>query len=185
VRADGHAERPMERVSREVGGVDLTRAETTELARDLPRAHARHLEDGASANERDGGAASGHRGAAPLAVEARVGNPIALDDERETQAIAARGAPGRAREGVGGHVPEALRGLEVVGEAFEVHPAQDTRAGGLRPLASSPGGERRGRRRQRMLSASSTRWAISNPSTNPTSVKACAERSTITSVGEV
>jgi hypothetical protein len=116
----------MERVGGELGGVELARAEAPELGCNLAHPDPRDVEDWMSAHERDSGAPGGEGSAAPLAVEAGVEHSVTRDRDADTEAVAARRAAGRSGERVSWLVPAALGGLDVMGEAIQVHTREDT-----------------------------------------------------------
>ena len=119
--ADGGTERPRESVGGQLGRVQLARAETPELGRDLPGAESRRLEHRAAPRQRDRRAAGGGAGATPARVEAGVGDPIAVNADRELDLVAAREAADRGREGAGQPAVVALGRGQVVLEGDGIH----------------------------------------------------------------
>ena len=119
--ADGGTERPRESVGGQLGRVQLARAETPELGRDLPGAESRRLEHGAAPGQRDRRAAGGGAGATPARVEAGVGDPIAVNADRELDLVAARETADRGREGAGRPAAVALGRGQVVLEGDGIH----------------------------------------------------------------
>ena len=73
----------MQRVGDQVGGVELARREPAELLGDLVRADARGVEQRLALDERDGGRGRGGERAAARGLEAREGDPVALDAQRD------------------------------------------------------------------------------------------------------
>ena len=122
-RATAHRgpERAGERVGGDLGGVQLAGAETAELGRDLRRADARRVEDRAAAHERHRGAAGGGRRAAAVRVEAGVGDPVAVDAQRQRDLIAARAAADGRGERVIGPPAVALGRGQVMLEGDGIH----------------------------------------------------------------
>ncbi len=96
--ADGDAERAVQRVGREVGGVELARRQPAELLGDRVRADPRGVEHVGAGNERHHRRPGrGHRPAAGR-LEPGGGHPLARDGERDADQVTARRAAGRAVE---------------------------------------------------------------------------------------
>ena len=121
VRADRPAERLVERVGGEVGGVELARGEPAERRGDLRGADPGDVQDGGSLDELDHGAARGDRGAAAARGEPHAFHPIALHGERDRDQVAADGAAGDPLVGVFGERVTVPREGEMVGEALVGH----------------------------------------------------------------
>jgi hypothetical protein len=120
-RAHGRAERPVQRVGGEVGGVQLAGREAAEFGRDLARADARGVEHALAVDEQHGGRARRGQGAAALGVEAGRGDAVAVDPHRHADQVAAGGAAG-APVGGAGNGPTAPHGRgQVLLEALAVH----------------------------------------------------------------
>ena len=147
-RAGGAAERAVQRVGGELGGVALGGAQPAELrARSRRRRSARRRAAGA-AQQRDDGAAGGDRRAAAARVEARVGDralrAVRIERERDADQIAAGGAAGGARDGVRGHVPAPVRAFEMACELLGArdHPSECRGRASVRGLGVPRFGDR-------------------------------------------
>ncbi len=117
LRACGGAERAVQRVGGELGGVALGRAEAAELGGDLLGTDARGVQQGAVAQQRDHGAAGRDRGAAAGGVEACVGQPpVRVERKRDADQIAAGGSARGTRVRARGRVPAPVWSLQVFGE---------------------------------------------------------------------
>jgi hypothetical protein len=90
----------VQRVGRQVGGMELARRQPTELVGDRGRAHPRRVEHVRAVDERHGRRAGGGHRAAAGGVEPRGRHALALDLHGHPDQVAARGAAGRAVEGV-------------------------------------------------------------------------------------
>src|SRR5581483_10780570 len=105
-RAGAGAERAVQGVGGELGGVALGGVQAAELGGDLPGPHTSGVQQGGAAHERDGGAPDGDRGAAAGGVEAgvadRAAGAVGVERERDPDQVPAGGAAGGAGEGVGG-----------------------------------------------------------------------------------
>ena len=123
-RRDRGAERPRQGVGRQVGGVELARAQAAQLGGDRGAADAGGVQDARAADQLDRGAGGGDRRAAAARLEARVRDAVALDGDREPHEVAAGGAAGRAVEGARGLVAAPARVAQVVGEALVGHRAR-------------------------------------------------------------
>ena len=119
--AHGGAERPRERVGGQLGRVQLARAETAELVGDLLGPDPRRLEDRASPRERYRRAPGGGAGTASAGVEPGVGDPVALDADRELDLIAAREAAHGRRERIFRPPVVALGRGQVMLEGDRIH----------------------------------------------------------------
>ena len=95
-RPGGGAERAVQRVGRQVRGVELARRQAAELGGDLVRADARGVEHGGALDQRDGGRAGRDRRAAAGGLEARPSHAVAIDAQRDAYQVAAGGAAGAA-----------------------------------------------------------------------------------------
>ena len=122
-RAIAHrgAERSRERVGRDLGGVQLARAEPAQLGRDLRRADPRRVEHRAAAHERDRGASRGGRGAAAVGVEAGVGHAVAVDAQRQRDLVAAGAAVDGRRERIRGDAAVTLWRGQMMLEGDGIH----------------------------------------------------------------
>jgi hypothetical protein len=120
--AGGRAERAVQRVGGELGGVALGVAEPAELGGDLLGSDAGGVEQWRATKQADGGAAGGDRGAATARVEAGVGDravaAVGVERERDPDQVAAGGATGGAGAGAVRRVPAPERSFEVLLEAF-------------------------------------------------------------------
>ncbi len=114
------SEGAVERVGRELGGVELRSDQPAELLGDLAPADPGGVEQAAPPRERDGGAAGGLGGAAAARVEARVGDRPAGVVQRERQAheVSARRTARGAGEPARRDVPATERRLEVLAQLF-------------------------------------------------------------------
>ena len=119
--ARGGAERAVQRVGGQLGGVQLAGREPAELGGDRVRADARGVEQARALDERDRGRAGGGRGAAARGLEAGRGDAAALDPQRDRDEVAAGGAAGGSDGGAGGLDALPLRKLKMLGEAFGAH----------------------------------------------------------------
>jgi hypothetical protein len=121
VAADRGSEGARERVGSQLGGVELARRETAELRGDCPRADARRGEHRGAAHELHGCAPRGVRGSAPVGLEARAADTVALDGDREGDLVAAGAPAGGDRHRSWRDVAGALGRDEVVLERERVH----------------------------------------------------------------
>jgi hypothetical protein len=121
VRPSGGAERAVQRVSREVRGVELARREPAELGGHVVGADPRRREHGRALGERHRGRPGGQRRPAPRGVEARLRDAVALDAQGNPHEIAARGAARRTRVGAGRRVAAPRGRAQVVLEGLGVH----------------------------------------------------------------
>ena len=116
--ACGRAERAVKGVGRELRGVTLGCAEPAQLARDLPRADLRRVEQRRPARERDHGAARRDHRAAPARVEAclrdasRARSPGSIASEMRTRSPQAA-PPAAPVCGVRRHVAASEGAFEV------------------------------------------------------------------------
>jgi hypothetical protein len=92
----GLAERAVQRVGGELGGVQLARAQPAELVGDRVGADPRGVEQRGAADELDRCAGRGDRRAAAAGLEPRVGDDAALDAHRQADEVATRRPAGRA-----------------------------------------------------------------------------------------
>ena len=97
------AQRARQRVGRELGRVQLARAEPAQLVGDLARADARSVEHRGAPDQRDDRAPGGGGGATATGVEPGVGHAVAVDLDRKLDLIAA----GEASDGGGERVRRA------------------------------------------------------------------------------
>ena len=111
----------MQRVGRQVGGVQLAGREPAQLGGDRVRADARGVEQPGALDERHGGGAGGGRGAAARRVEAGRGDAPALDPEADRDQVTAGSAAGDSDGAAGGLDSHALRELKMLGETFGAH----------------------------------------------------------------
>ena len=119
--ADGGAERPVQRVRGQVGGVELRGAEAAELGRDRARPDSRRLEHIDVPGQLDDGAPRRRGGAAPLGVESDVAHAVAGDGQEDLDPVTARGSARGAAERVGRPMPLALRGGQMMFKAGDFH----------------------------------------------------------------
>ena len=121
VGAGGGAERAVQRVGGQLGGVQLARREPAELGGDLVRADARGVEQARALDERDRGGAGGRHRAAARGLEAGCGDAPALDPQGDRDEVAADSAAGGSDGAAGGPDALPLRKLKMLGEAFGAH----------------------------------------------------------------
>ena len=121
VGAGGEAERAVQRVGRQLGGVQLAGREPAQLGGDRVRADARGVEHARALDERDGGGAGGGGGAAARGLEAGRGDAPALDPQGDRDEVAASSAAGGSDGAAGGLEALPLRKLKMLGEAFGAH----------------------------------------------------------------
>ena len=121
IGAGGGAERAVQRVGDQVGGVELARRQAAELGGDGLRAHARGVEHVRAVEQRDRGRAGRRHRPAAGSLEARAHHPLAFDGEREADQVTARGAPRGAvvRAGRADAQPGGM--LEVLAEGLHEH----------------------------------------------------------------
>ena len=180
LRVRGAAERAVQRVGDQVGGVELARREPAQLLGDRVRADARGVEQRLALDERDGGRGRGGERAAARGLEARAGDAVALDAQRDPDEVAAGGPAGRPVVPAGdGHAAPGRR-AQVLGEALAVHTAESRRAPVLAGVRSRDAGggagmsanlrfERRASRgQQRRVGASSHAWRSCPSAARPT-----------------
>ena len=96
VGAGGGAERAVQRVGGQVGGVELARRQPAELGGDRVRAHARGVEHVRAVDQRDGGRAGRRHRPAAGGLEAGGGDAVAVDAQRDPDQVTAGGAAGGA-----------------------------------------------------------------------------------------
>ena len=111
----------MQRVGREVGGVQLAGAETAERGGDLWRADPRGVEQSGALDELDGGARRGDHRPAAGGLESRRADALPLDREREAHEIATGGAPCNPVRGVADRAAAAAGAQQVILEALVGH----------------------------------------------------------------
>ena len=121
IGARGGAERAVQRVGRQVGGVELARRKPAELGGDRVRAHARGVEHVRAVDQRDRGRAGRRHRPAAGGLEARRRHPLALDAHRDADQVTAGGAAGAAvvRAGRAHAQPGGM--LEVLAEGLHEH----------------------------------------------------------------
>ena len=121
VGASGGAERAVQRVGRQVGGVELARRQAAQLGGDRVRAHARGVEHVRAVDQRDGGRAGRRHRPAAGGLEARGDHALAVDAQRDADQVAAGGAAGAAvvRAGRADAQPGGM--LEVLAEGLHEH----------------------------------------------------------------
>ena len=117
----GGAERLMQRVGGQLGGVELAGREAAELVGDLARADPRRGEQRRALRQRDGGGRRGDRRAAAGGLESGGRHALAVQREVDPDQVAARRAAGRAGERLRGYVTAPVRVVQVLGEALGVH----------------------------------------------------------------
>ncbi len=103
------AERAGQGVGRELRGVQLARAEASQLGGDLRRADPGGVEDRPPAREAHRRASGRGGGAAAAGAESRVGHAIALDAHRQLDLIAAGESARDGDERAGGAATVTLR----------------------------------------------------------------------------
>jgi hypothetical protein len=92
----GRAQRPVQRVGRQLGGVALRRDQAAERVGDRVRRHARRFQQRLALDQLHHRAAGGADGAAALGVEAGLGDPVPFQPDRDSHEVAAGGAAGSA-----------------------------------------------------------------------------------------
>jgi hypothetical protein len=117
------AERAVQRVGDEIGGVQLASAQAAELGGDPRRADPGGVQQAGALDELHGGAAGGEHRAAARGVEAGRRHPRAVDRQREAHEVAAGGATRRAVKRAVDRPPAAARAGQVVFEALVGHPS--------------------------------------------------------------
>ena len=122
--AGGRAERAVQRVGGQVGGVELARREPAQLGGDRVRADARGVQQRLALDQRDGGRAGGGDRAAARGLEAGGGHALALDADGDPDQVAAGGAAGGAVERRRRRDPTARRRVQMLGEALAIHERQ-------------------------------------------------------------
>ena len=148
VGADRLAERPVQRVGREVGRMELAGAEASQLGGDVRCADSGRVEDVRAVQELDGGGCGGQRGAASGGIERRLRDPLALHGDRDADEVAASRASRRAVVGAGGRGAPAARVAQVILEPL-VH-APESKSGRWQPPSRArERGRARGRSRSR------------------------------------
>ena len=115
------AERAVQRVRGQIGGVQLARREPAELLGDLAHAHARGVEQRLALDQRDGRRAGRQHRAAARRVEARGGDAVAVDLHGDPDQVPAHGASGVAVMAPGQHDAAPVGRGEVFGEALAIH----------------------------------------------------------------
>ena len=99
------AERPVERVGGQLGGVAALRREPAQLGGNLRRPDPRRLQHAGALDRLGDRGARGHRRRAALGVEARRDHAASLDRERDADEVPARRASRGAAEGAVGRRP--------------------------------------------------------------------------------
>ena len=115
------AERAMERVGGQIGGVQLSGRQPAQFLRDRGRAHARGVEEVLALDQVHGRGAGGGQRAATVGVEARLHDAIAGDHHRHADQVAAQRAPGVAVKAPGTQSAAPVGRGEMLFKAFAVH----------------------------------------------------------------
>ena len=120
-RRRGGAQRAVQRVGGQVGGVELAGRQPAELGGDRVRADARRVEHVRALDERHRRRAGGGHRPAAGGLEAGGGHPLAVDPQRDADQVAAGGAAGAAvvRAGRARAAPGGM--LEVLAEGLHEH----------------------------------------------------------------
>ena len=112
------AERAVQRVGGQVGGVELAGRQPAQLGGDLVRADACRVEHVRALDQRHDRRAGGGHGAAARGLEAGGGHALAVDPQRDADEVTAGGAAGaavvsagRARAAPGGMLEVLAEGL--------------------------------------------------------------------------
>jgi hypothetical protein len=132
----GLAERAVQRVGGELGGVQLARAQPAERGGDGVRPHAGGVEQRGPGDELDRGAAGRDRRTAAAGLEARVGDDAVLDADRDAHEVAT-GSPARgAVTGPRGRVTTPAGMQQMLLEALVRHAPKATTARDRRTAAT-------------------------------------------------
>ena len=118
VGADGRPEGAVQRVGREVGGVQLAGAQPAQLGRDDPCADAGGVEDVGAVDELDRRGRRGLRGAAARRVEGGLRDAVPLHAEGDPDEVAAGGATRRPVVRAGRRRTTVARMAQVILEAL-------------------------------------------------------------------
>jgi hypothetical protein len=104
----------VQRVRGEHGGVALGRYETAEGVGHMFRCDPGRVEKALPLDELHDGAAGGTRGAAPLRVETRLDDAVAINTHRDANEVTTGSAPGGAGMRPISESAEPTRGIEMV-----------------------------------------------------------------------